>query len=135
MNVYLEGEVTQEEVWNAAFQLGGNRARRPDGFWGMLYQRNWHIVGPDVFTVIKSLFWSCLINSTLNQTNITLIPEVPSLTRAVDFRLISLCNFVYNRISKVLVNRVKVYLSDLITPYQSAFVAGRMIQDNILVAV
>lgn len=31
-------------------------------------------------------------------------------------------------------NGLKIYLSDLITPYQSAFVACRMIKDNIMVA-
>lgn len=34
----------------------------------------------------------------------------------------------------MLVNRLKVYLSDLITPFQNVFVSGRLIQDNIMVA-
>lgn len=44
-----------------------------------------------------------------------------------------LCYFGYKIISKVLTNRLKTYLAELITPYQSAFVAGKRIQYNILI--
>lgn len=36
-------------------------------------------------------------------------------------------------ISKVFVNRLKVYLPDLIAHFQSIFLTGRLIQDNIMV--
>ena len=51
-----------------------------------------------------------------------------------EFRPIALCNIVYKLISKVLANRLKVILPDIISESQSVFQSDKAISDNILVA-
>ncbi|KAI9200109.1 hypothetical protein LWI28_002908 [Acer negundo] len=51
-----------------------------------------------------------------------------------EFRPISCCNNLYKIIAKIIANRIKPCLPDINSPSQSAFVAGRSIGDNILLA-
>ena len=48
------------------------------------------------------------------------------------FRPISLCNVSYKIISKTIVNHLRHVMDSIVTPYQAAFVKGRMISDNII---
>ena len=69
-----------------------------------------------------------------NDTLIVIIPKNVTLMSMKDLRPISLCNVVYKLVAKVITNRVKLILPDIISPNQSAFMPGRLISKNILLA-
>ncbi|GAU33843.1 hypothetical protein TSUD_393510 [Trifolium subterraneum] len=71
----------------------------------------------------------------VNETNICLIPKCDNPTSMKDLRPISLCNVLYKMISKVLANRLKCCLDKCVSQEQSAFVEGRLIIDNALIAI
>ena len=64
----------------------------------------------------------------------TLIPKKKNLSYVSDYCPISFCNVLYKIFSKVLANRLKKFLNNIITEHQSAFAKGRLITNNILIA-
>ncbi|XP_031098230.1 uncharacterized protein LOC116002268 [Ipomoea triloba] len=51
-----------------------------------------------------------------------------------NLRLIALCNVTYKIVTKAIANRLKPIMNHMISENQSAFVLGRLITDNIMVA-
>ena len=106
----------------------------PDGMSPVFYKSFWHIVGKNVTTVVLKALNTGVVPKSLNSTFIALIPKIKYPKKASDFRPISLCNVVYKLILKVVVNRLKIFLAKTIPEAESAFLSGRLITDNVLVA-
>lgn len=70
----------------------------------------------------------------LNLTEIILLPKKNEANRVNDYRPISLCNVSMKIITKVLANRLSESLPMVISQTQSAFIKGRLISDNIILA-
>lgn len=70
----------------------------------------------------------------INFTYVTLIPKTKQPEEVAQFRPINLCNILFRIISKVLANRLKGYISKIISQTQCAFVLGRHIANNTILA-
>ncbi|XP_074306422.1 uncharacterized protein LOC141641666 [Silene latifolia] len=134
MNEVLRQEYREEEVVEALNQIHPLKAPGPDGMNGLFYQTYWHIVGLLVLRTVLGILNGSPMPSEINHTHIVLIPKKKAPDKIRDFRPISLCNVVYKLVSKVLANRLKQFLSDIVSDNQSAFTPGRMITDNVLIA-
>uniref|UniRef100_A0A803NPV8 Reverse transcriptase domain-containing protein n=1 Tax=Cannabis sativa TaxID=3483 RepID=A0A803NPV8_CANSA len=132
-NIMIE-PIADDEVRKALFQMHPDKSPRPDGMTPGFFQKYWNVVGLDVITQVKEFFDTCYFSPVLNETNIVLIPKKKQPESMGDLRPISLCNVAYKIIAKVLANRLKVVLPFVISETQSAFIQGRLISDNIMVA-
>lgn len=69
----------------------------------------------------------------LNRTLITLIPKCNAPESLSNYRPISLCNTVYKIVTKVIMAMIHPMLSNLVSPYQTAFVPGQKGIDNAII--
>ena len=134
MNSELTQPVKDKEIKDALFPMNPTRAPGPDGMTPLFFQTFWHIVKKDIIKATKSFFHSSHMLKAMNHTNISLIPKGEHPTEVKQFRPISLCNVLYKIISKILANRLKIFLGKCISTNQAAFVLGRQILDNVIIS-
>lgn len=83
---------------------------------------------------LNIFFCTGTLSPGINSTFISLIPKSTAPTKMQDFRPISLYSVMYKCISKIIASRIKKVLPSIIDVAQSAFIPGRSISDNILLA-
>ncbi|XP_028095882.1 uncharacterized protein LOC114295781 [Camellia sinensis] len=133
-SILLAKPISDVEIKEVFWSLKANKAPGPDGYSAGFFKSSWDIVGKEVTLAIKSFFDSGKLLSEINSTIIALIPKIPNPMNVGDYRPISCCNTIYKCIAKIIANRVKLVLPDLIDPVQSAFVQGRRISDDIFLS-
>ena len=129
MNDMLQEDYTRAEVDKALHQMEALKASGPDGMPPLFFQHYWQTIGDDVLAVVLSCVDIGSIPPFINKTFITLIPKVKSPTLVTEYRPISLCNILYKLVSKVIANKLKRILPNLILDSQSAFRSDKAISD------
>ena len=78
--------------------------------------------------------WHSVSERSLNASFLTIIPKKSNAVNILDFRPISLVGSVYKLLSKVLANKLRAVLDNLISETQNLCVGGRQILDPVLIA-
>lgn len=133
-NNELIAEITDAEVKSAVFSMHPEKSPGHDGLNPAFFQAYWHIVGTDVVQFCKNYMCTGELPGGINATLVCLIPKTKTPQEMKDLRPISLCNVLIRILSKVLANRLKPCLKELISDRQSAFIEGRLLNDNALIA-
>ncbi|KAA3471353.1 reverse transcriptase [Gossypium australe] len=134
INSVLLSVYSREEIQKALKGMGPTKAPSFDGFPPLFFQKYWHIVGKDVETFCLGVLNEGMDFESTNRTDIVLIPKSSHPTNLVDFRPISLCTILYKLVAKTIANRLQDFIGKCIDSAQSAFVPGRLISDNVLIA-
>ncbi|KAA3476719.1 reverse transcriptase [Gossypium australe] len=134
MNQSLIAPYTEDEIVEALKGTGPTKASDFDGFPAIFYKKFWHIVGKDTCDCCMEMLNRGRSLKEINKTVLVLIPKTSNPINLKNFHPISLCTVIYKLIAKVVANRLQKLLNDCIDDSQSAFVPGRLITDNVLLA-
>jgi hypothetical protein len=130
----MDKPFTAEEVRFALFQMHPSKAPGVDGYTAGFFQRHWELVKQVLVPAVLEFVNGGELPTELNDTSIVLIPKVRHPQSISQYRPISLCTVIYKICTQMIAIRLRPVLEDTISQEQSAFVPGRLITDNALVA-
>ena len=123
---------SEDEVKAALQGLNNEGAPGPDGIPVFFYKDCWDTVRYEVMAALEDFRAGRSEMDRLNKACIVLLPKFQGAEQIGDFRPISLSNSLYLIFAKVLANRLRGVLPSLISPFESAFIPGRQMADNIM---
>ena len=114
--------------------MEGDKAPSPDGFTMVFFHKCWSVVEKDVMDFFVYFNRHSEFERSLNASFLTLIPKKCNAVNIKDFHPINLAGSVYKLLFKVLANRLRTVLDNLISNTHNSFVSGRQILDLVLIA-
>ncbi|KAJ4772981.1 LINE-1 reverse transcriptase, partial [Rhynchospora pubera] len=130
----LAERFSEFEIKKAVMGLANNKASGPDGLPNEFCKFNWDLVKQDLLALFNSLHNGTLDLTAANRANIVLLRKEDEAERLSDFRPISILCYLPKLISKVLNNRLAIYLPSIISSTQTGFIRGRLISENFIAA-
>ena len=130
----LEADVSEEEIRKILFAMPNHKSPGPDGFPAEFFKTAWSVIRNDFIVSVQSVFKYGFLPKGVNSTILALIPKKLDSLEMKDYRPIACCNVLYKVVLKLLANRLKKLLPRMIQENQSAFVQGRLLMENVLLA-
>lgn len=130
---FLTRKVSKLEIYRALMSLPLGKSLGMDGFNIEFFKYYQHGIEENLFNVVTRFF---NVSNPLNSwsiTNVVLIPKKDNPKVVSDYRPISLCNVCYKIIAKILANRLKFILPNIIGKEQADFIRDCTSTDKIIV--
>ncbi|XP_071719398.1 uncharacterized protein [Rutidosis leptorrhynchoides] len=83
--------VSNDEIKEAIFGIGDDKASGPDGYSSTFFKKAWGIVGEEVCTAVQDFFANGQLLTELNHTILTLLLKVESPSKCVTSTSFSIC--------------------------------------------
>lgn len=125
---------SEEEIQAAVWDCEGQKSPGPDGTNFTFIKEFWDILKSDFIAFLEEFHANEKLVKGSNNSFICLIFKKDNQQRIGDYRLISLIGCMYKVLAKLLANRMREVMSNVISKLQTAFVKNRQILDGVLIA-
>jgi len=133
-NIALMVEVLEEELKEVLHRLQKDKIPSPDGWTIEFFLGFYELINMDILDVVEKSRSQGNMHAPLNATFISLIPKYEDPKSLEVFRPISLYNYIYKVVSKIIAKRMKAILYESIPWEKIGFLEGRQIHEAIGVA-
>ena len=127
----LDSDISNTEFFKTLKKMNNHRSQGPDGIITEFYKLFWPIIGQDLCDVLRAGLEDEQLAYSQYLAVITLLYKKGSRADIKNWRPISLLNNDYKLISKVIAERLKIVLPEIIHTDQKGCVPGRYIGENI----
>ena len=117
------------DIKTVVFDMDPHSALGLDGFLGLLFCNCWEVVEHDFCAAVQSFFLIGTLMNGFNSSFMILLPKVPGANSIDKFRPITLSNFIFKVITKIIADRLSLLAPKLVSPSQFGFIKGRHIED------
>ncbi|GMP98870.1 hypothetical protein CsSME_00046588 [Camellia sinensis var. sinensis] len=130
----LEEEFSTDEIWAAIKDCDGCKAPGTDDFNLECIKKCWPVMKNKIISMIQEFHTNAKLSCGINSSSLVLIPKKDNPLGLGDYRPISLVSSIYKILAKILSRRIKKVLLAVINEVQPAFVSGRHILDEVMIA-
>ncbi|GKV45281.1 hypothetical protein SLEP1_g52387 [Rubroshorea leprosula] len=133
-NDFIIGPFSESEIKAAMWECDSSKASGPDGFNFRFIKCEWELIKDDVIRFLQEFHKNSKMVRGLNTSFIVLVPKSNNPQKIEEYRPISLIGVMYKILAKLLANRLKKVLHQVVGEQQTAFLSGRQLMDGVLIA-
>ena len=116
----LEEDINVEEIERAISSMSRGKAPGPDGLTIEFYQECWQVIKTEITLLLSNLYAAPGINEKLKSGYLSLIHKKGDKEQLGNYRPISLLNYDLKIFSKILANRLKLTIGNVVQEHQYA---------------
>ncbi|CAI5463545.1 unnamed protein product [Closterium sp. Yama58-4] len=126
----LTADWTEQEVKTAFTALAKNKSPGGDGLPKELFEAHWDLLGESFMVMAKSFEKTAFLPTELKEA-VTILHKKGDRDQLDNYRPTTLLNFTYKILVKVMADRMKSVLHQVISPEQYGFIPGRRLSDAV----
>ncbi|CAI5484245.1 unnamed protein product [Closterium sp. Yama58-4] len=123
----LAADWTEAEVKQAFKALADGKSPGKDGLPKELFERHWDVLGKEFLRMAQSFAASASNPASIKEAVTILLHKKGEKDNLDNYRPITLLNFTYKVLARVVANRMKPHLHNVISAEQYGFIPGRRI--------
>ncbi|CAI7869931.1 unnamed protein product [Closterium sp. NIES-54] len=127
----LSADWTEEEVKKAFSPMAAHKSPGKDDLPKELFEAHWDLLGKGFMALAKDFAQTTVLSTEVKEVVTILLHKKGDKDQLNNYRLVTLLNFTYKVLARVMADRMKRFLGRVISPEQYGFLPGRRLTDAV----